>query len=77
MSEKPFPALSYMVTRVTLYSLLGIPLAGFIWESLNKLVAGQYSEVRLLVFVPAALLFALLLRQMAGAVVKWDSRVSS
>lgn len=64
---RPF-SLSAVILRVAVLSLLGIPLLAYIWETLNKVVAGDFSSVRLVVAIPVLLAFLLLLRVLAREV---------
>jgi hypothetical protein len=59
--------------RIALFVLLGFPLLAYLWETLNRLLAGHLEPLMLLGFVPAALLFWLLLRLMGRAVESWHS----
>ena len=61
-----------IVARVALFAIIGIPLAAFLWDTLNKLVAGDFSSVRLIVAVPALLLFALLIVILSREVWRWE-----
>lgn len=72
MAPTPEPGRPFSLTAVTLrvavLSLLGIPLLAYIWETLNKVVAGDFSSVRLIVAIPVLLAFLLLLRVVAREV---------
>jgi Na+/melibiose symporter-like transporter len=62
-----------LMLRIGLFVLLGSPLVGFLWETLNQVLAGRFEPLMLLGFLPAALLFWLLLRSMARAVESWHT----
>ena len=62
-----------LMLRIALFVLLGFPLLAYLWETLNRLLAGHVEPVMLLGFIPAALLFWLLLRLMGRAVESWHS----
>lgn len=62
-----------LMLRIGLFVLLGSPLVGFLWETLNQVLAGRFEPLMLLGFLPAALLFWLLLRSMARAVEAWHA----
>ncbi len=51
--------------RILLFLLLGGPLAGYIWHTLNDLLSGHFDGTRLAIAVPAAALLLLLLRWIA------------
>ncbi len=61
---------------ITLFVLLGTPLVGYIWDTLNHLLAGIVEPVRLLLLIPAALLFWLLLRGMRRTIESWHARAT-
>lgn len=62
-----------LMLRIGLFVLLGSPLVGFLWETLNQVMAGRFEPLMLLGFLPAALLFWLLLRSMRRAVETWHT----
>ena len=71
------PHTGAMAARILLQVLLGAPLVGWLWETLNRLLSGHVEPLRLLVAVPAAVLFWLLLRYVGRTVERWaDSRTS-
>lgn len=63
---------SRLVLGIALFVLLGTPLVGYLWEALNNLLAGHIRPMQLLLAVPAAVLFYLLLRFMGRTVRAWD-----
>lgn len=64
---------SRLVAGIGLFVLLGSPLVAYLWDTLNRFFAGIVEPVRLLIAIPAAILFYLLLRAMARAVQAWHS----
>lgn len=64
---------SRLVLGIALFVLIGSPLVGYLWEALNNLLAGHVRPLQLLIAVPAAVLFYLLLRFMGRTVLAWDS----
>lgn len=62
---------SSLVLGIALFVLLGTPLVAYIWETLNRLLAGIVEPMRLLITVPAVLLFYFLLRFMGRSVEAW------
>jgi hypothetical protein len=51
---------------------LGAPLLAYIWETLNRLLSGQLELLRLALTVPAAVVFAVLLRLVGRTVERWQ-----
>ncbi len=61
-----------------MFSILGLTLLGgalfaYLWETLNRLLSGQFEPTRILVSVPILIAFALLLRFMARVIQSWHS----
>lgn len=50
---------------IALFTLLGIPLVAYLWETLNRVMAGYFDPVRIGISIPVLLLFFVLLRFMA------------
>lgn len=60
-------------------SILGLVLVGgaliaLLWDTLNELMSGVVDGRRLLVSVPVAILFFLLLRWVARTIERWHAR---
>jgi hypothetical protein len=55
------PGTARLIGLIFLFVLLGIPLTAFLWETLNKLMAGYFDPVRIAASIPVLLLFAGLL----------------
>jgi hypothetical protein len=68
----PSTAVAPIVARVALFSIIGIPLAAYLWDTLNRLVAGDFSSVRLIIAVPTLLLFILLILYLSREVWRWE-----
>ncbi|MGI9190037.1 MAG: hypothetical protein ACR2F9_07815 [Longimicrobiaceae bacterium] len=51
---------------MALFVLLGMPLVGYVWETLNRLLAGHFDPLRLAVSVPLLVLLVVLLRVLAA-----------
>jgi hypothetical protein len=68
----PSPAVAPMVLRVALFAIIGIPLAAYLWDTLNHLVAGDLSSVRIIVAVPTLLVFILLILFLSREVWRWE-----
>ena len=63
--------------RIGVIVLLGSPLVAFVWETLNRLLAGTVEPSRLLLLIPIGFLLYLLLRYTARAVQAWDGVAGS
>ena len=64
-----------MSIRILLLVLLGAPMVGWLWETLNRLLSGHVEPVRLLISIPVAIAFWLLLRALGRTVERWgDTR---
>jgi hypothetical protein len=61
-----------LVGIIALFTVLGIPLLAFLWETLNKLIAGVFEPWRLLVSVPVLVVFLVVLRFLARSVARLD-----
>jgi hypothetical protein len=57
---------------IAFYVVLGAALIAYLWETLNELLAGHADGRRLLLSLPALLLFGLLLYRLARAVQRLD-----
>jgi hypothetical protein len=57
---------------IAFYVVLGAALVAYLWETLNELLEGHVDGRRLLISIPALLLFGLLLYRLARAVQRLD-----
>lgn len=62
-----------LVGAILLLVVLGVPLVAYLWETLNRLFSGVVDPVRLLVSLPVALVFVLLLRYIARSIERWHA----
>jgi hypothetical protein len=53
-----------LIAMISLFALLGTPLVAFLWETLNRLMAGWFDPVRIVISVPALVILYFLLRYM-------------
>ena len=60
MPDDRTPTIGWIMARMAIYVLAGIPLVAVIWETLNQLLALRL-DAGLLLALPAAVLFAALL----------------
>lgn len=63
-----------LLATMALFVVLGIPLVGYLWETLNQLLAGHVGATRLLASVPVALLLALVLSFLSRRLKTWEAR---
>jgi hypothetical protein len=59
---------------ILLLVLVGGPFVAYLWETLNRLMAGIIEPARLLISLPVLGLFALLLRLIARLVERWHAQ---
>lgn len=57
--------------------LIGTPLIGLLWETLNELLAGEVVTSHVALAVPAAILVAYLARALARTVARLDPRTAA
>lgn len=72
MTSAVTPRSSSLVLGIALFVLLGTPLVAYLWETVNQLLSGIVDPMRLLITVPAALIFYFMLRFMARSVEAWS-----
>ncbi len=48
--------------------LIGVPLVGYIWETINQALALRFDTTRLALTIPAVVVFGLFLRFAAGQI---------
>jgi hypothetical protein len=63
-----------LMAGMAVFVLLGTPLVGFLWHSLNKLLSGTIEPWRLAATVPVVLLLWGLLHLLARRVQRWERR---
>lgn len=62
-----------LMARMAVFVVLGLPLVGFLWHSLNRFLSGSFEPWRLGASLAAALLLAGLLHLLAGRIRRWES----
>lgn len=67
MTERS-PGARRLVAAIALFAAAGAPLLALVWEALNQLLGGHVNAPLLLAALPAAAVFALLLRLLSRAV---------
>jgi hypothetical protein len=73
MAEQPTPSVGKLTAGIFLLVLLGTPLTAYLWHTLNELMHGQIDPLALLIAVPVAVLFILLLRFTWRVVEGWQA----
>jgi hypothetical protein len=61
MANDSHSSMGKLVGFIFLAVLVGIPITAFLWETLNRVMAGYFDPVRIAVSIPVLLLFAGLL----------------
>lgn len=71
MAERKHPpGIGGLIALIALFALLGLPLVGYLWETLNELLSGFVDPTRLLISIPVLAVFAVLLVLLARRVQK-------
>lgn len=63
-----------LMAGMAVFVVLGVPLVAYLWETLNELLSGSVDPIRLLVSVPLALVFTVLLVLLSRRVQSWEAR---
>ena len=63
-----------LIAGMALFVVLGIPLVGYLWETLNELLAGHVDGTRLLISLPVLALLGALLAWLGRRVWAWEGR---
>lgn len=61
-----------LIGAMAVFVLLGLPLVGYLWETLNELLALEADATRLLISVPVLALLGGLLWMLSKAVGRWQ-----
>jgi hypothetical protein len=62
-----------LIAPIGLFVLIGIPLVAWLWDTLNRLFAGDFNLARVAIAVAAAVLLVLLLRVIRRTIARWDA----
>jgi hypothetical protein len=65
MTDDTGPNLGRLIGVIALFALIGIPMVAYLWEVLNRIMAGHFDPVRIGIAIPVFLVWLLLLRFMA------------
>jgi len=64
-----------LLLQMALYVLVGIPMVGYLWDTLNHLLALEGRATQVLIAVPVLLVFIGLMVVLARQVRRWEERV--
>lgn len=64
-----------LMASMALFVVVGTPLVYLIWMVINDLLTGHIVTSRLLLAVPALIVFLFVLKLLAGSIRRWDGRV--
>lgn len=67
------PSIGRIAVGIALVTLLGVPLLAYVWETLNRLIAGHVEWDRLLISLPLALLLLALWKFLGRRIEAWES----
>jgi len=65
MTEKASPGMGSLIVTITVFALIGTPLVAFLWETLNRVMAGWFDPVRIAISIPVGVLLFVLLKYLA------------
>jgi hypothetical protein len=65
MTEKASPGMGSLIVTITVFALIGTPLVAFLWETLNRMMAGWFDPVRIAISIPVGVLLFVLLKLLA------------
>lgn len=61
-----------LILPITLFVLAGVPLVAYLWETGNRLFAGRFEPLRLLLALVALAVLLFVLRLLARALNRWE-----
>ena len=61
-----------LILPIMLFVLAGVPLIAYLWETGNRLFAGRFEVIRLLIAVAALIALWLVLKVLARVVERWE-----
>jgi hypothetical protein len=65
MTEEASPGMGSLIVTITVFALIGTPLVAFLWETLNRMMAGWFDPVRIAISIPVGVLLYVLLKYLA------------
>jgi hypothetical protein len=63
-----------LLLPIALFVLAGIPLVAYLWDTANRVFAGDIDIGRIGIALVAAALFVVLLRMLARTVTRWEEQ---
>ncbi len=72
IDHRPGMRVDQLVLPMALFVIVGTPLLAYVWETLNRLVAGRADVGRLLITLPVAALLAGVLSLLARTISRWE-----
>jgi len=66
------PSIGRIAAGIALVTLLGVPMLAYVWETLNRLIAGHVEWNRLLISIPVGFLLIGLGRFLRRRVEAWE-----
>lgn len=66
------PSTGRIAVGIALVTLLGVPLLAYVWETLNRLIAGHVEWGRLLISLPLAILLIGLWKFLGRRIESWE-----
>lgn len=74
MDDRPATSQARLAVAILFIVVIGIPLMAYLWETVNRLLAGVVDPVRLAIAVPVLLAFVLVLGLLRRALLGWDGQ---
>lgn len=60
-----------LILAILILVLIGGVFVAYLWETMNRLMAGYFEPVRLLISLPVLVVFGFLLRYMSRVIDRW------
>ncbi|HEX6534608.1 MAG TPA: hypothetical protein VF041_08420 [Gemmatimonadaceae bacterium] len=73
MARSSTLSLPRLIVGIAAFVLLGFPLVGYLWDTLNQLMAGDVRPMRLAISLPLLLVLAGVLAWLARVVRRWEA----
>lgn len=72
MMDEVQPGITRLAIGILGLFVVGTPMVAYLWETVNRLVSGNFELIRLLISIPIAFVFVLFLRFAARFVTRWE-----
>lgn len=63
-----------LLGAIAIFVIVGTPMVAYLWETLNKALAGYFDSIRILIAVPVLALFVIMTRYIARLVTRWETQ---